>query len=186
MVDRLGRAAASGRLGPMLVLGLLATGLGLFTGCEAQQPRNNGAPTIDAATISPRTDIRRVHAFWRTNPWITVDGRLRGIQVRTYFVSAETERGAFVDGDIVVRMFARDSNEQGELERRQLYEWVLTPEQAMGFRVRKEAPMGYSYGLVLSWPSELRFPTDEVDFVVGYRAPGGRFVATPPKPFKLP
>ncbi len=186
MVKRQRCTAANRSATPMLLLGLIAAAVGLLVGCEAQQPRNNGTPTINAATIPSRTDIRRVHAFWRTNPWITVDGRLRGIQVRTYFVSAETERGAFVDGDIVMRMFARDANEQGELERRQLYEWILTPEQAMGFRVRKEAAMGYSYGLVLSWPSELRFPADEVDFVVGYRAPGGRFVATPPKPFRLP
>ncbi len=186
-----GGVRCAGLAALVLVLGLC--------GCQSQQP-NSAIPTrssgpterppsknvIEPTEVEARDDITSIVTFWSQTPWILRDGRIAGVRVATYFVSAQTQRGVFVPGDIRVELRVIERLRDGRRVRRPVHEWVLDRGQAMDYRVRKRAIGGYYYGLLLIWPTDLRLEGQTIELEFSYHRLDGREIQAPPKQFEVP
>jgi hypothetical protein len=154
-----------------LALAALAAG-----GCQAFGPAGNNGE-IDPLRVPTRTDIVSIQIFWSNPIWLlNSDSEPVGIQAPVYFVSGETQRGAFVDGNITVWMYELTPNASSRNDRKLLYEWKLDGPAERIFRVRRKAIGGYYYGLRLLWPSDLPVDGKQVEIVVGYTRPDGTVI----------
>ncbi len=195
--DFTGRNAEIRRLGSALAAAaLLVTAIG---GCQTQQPEAGlrsrpSGPTerppstamIEPTEVEARDDITSIVTFWSQTPWILREGQIVGVRAATYFVSAQTQRGVFVPGDIRVELRVIDRLRDGRRVRRSIHEWVLDRAAAMDFRVRKRAIGGYYYGLLLIWPQELALEGRSIELVFRYQRLDGREIEAPPKHFEVP
>lgn len=144
-------------------------------------------PTIDASKISARDDIVRIHSMWGDYPWLTdSEQRPLGLKARVYFVDVETELGSFVTGTIGAEMYLLTRTREGRRHRELLHEWRFDTDQAMGYRIRRKAVTGYSYGLVLPWPEHLDVVGRQIDMVFRYDRSDGRVIKSSPKRFRVP
>jgi hypothetical protein len=178
------RCLASPHCGSNLLV--CAVALLLMTALSGCQNPGQRGERFDASRVDTRGDITQVHTFWPSPVWVRQGGEIIGFRTAAYFISAETGKGAFVPGDIVVRLYERVRDEAGDVQRRLKHEWVLPPNEAMMFRVTRKSIMGYSYGLVLKWPDELEFDSRQIDIVIAYQRPDGREIPAPPKAFRVP
>lgn len=125
-----------------------------------------------------RDDVVAIHQFPPTRPWLEdEDGRVRGLCVRLYFISAETQRGVFVPGSMEVELFALAPRPEGGYERTLMHTWTLDQREAAGYRVTKRAVMGESYGLVLWWPPELDLAGREIQLMYHYKRKDGQVIS---------
>lgn len=180
-------------------LALLAAGLALLPGCEAPGPasqpgsagpprsgRTGLAPEIDPQRVPTRDDITQIVQFWGQLPWRKRDDRIIGFQVPTYFVSGQTDRGAFVPGRILVWLYEVDLAGPAGANRTLRYMWELDQAEAMGFRVRREAIGGYYYGFILTWDDSLDLEGRTVDIQFGYERLDGRVIEGRPQRLRVP
>lgn len=87
-------------------------------------------------------DIIAVRKFFPQVPWLQFDPAgdpAQGFRVTVYLVDARTRRGVWGDGDIIVQLYLRETDEQGRHQPKLLREWRLSPADAYKFRVRPEA-----------------------------------------------
>ncbi|MGE0481019.1 MAG: hypothetical protein AB7Q17_11160 [Phycisphaerae bacterium] len=179
-------------------LALLAGAAPGLIGCQQFQPQKPNpyanvrlggqavpmasTPAIDPTKIELRDDIVQVVQFWPQSPWIKdgATGRVIGFRATVYFQSSETERGAFVPGPIYALLSQVKSDSRGRVQRIPLHQWELDESQAMSFRVRKEAVMGYAYSFILKWPEEIDVSGRQVELVFGYQRQDGAIVRGQP------
>ncbi len=176
-----------------LLLGLAATG------CQ-QPPRSNppgpmwpSGPearrqdnTIDPTRIETRDDIVEIIAFWSPTPWLFDSDRVIGFKVPVYFVSGQTEKGAFVSGDIFVWIYELKREPNGRYRRELAHMWQFTERESMGLRVTKRARMGYYYGFPLRWPDELMLEGKLIEIQFGYQRHDGSVVLSSARRLKVP
>lgn len=179
----------------LALLASLAPGL---AGCQQLQPQKPNpyanvrlggqavpipsTPTIDPTKVDLHDDIVQVVQFWPQSLWIkdNATGRVIGFRATVYFQSSETERGAFVPGPIYALLSQVKSDSRGRVQRIPLHQWELDESQAMPFRVRKEAVMGYAYSFILKWPDEIDVTGRQVELVFGYQRQDGAIVRGQP------
>ncbi|MBU0617639.1 MAG: hypothetical protein KKI02_07970, partial [Planctomycetes bacterium] len=89
----------------------------LCAGCEVPQsggpprPGGRGDPKggertrIDSTKVETSDDIVQIVQFWSQPYWLQNSERVSGFKVTVYFVSGETEKGAFVPGNIMVWVY---------------------------------------------------------------------------------
>lgn len=193
--------SASGRYpSPASSAVLLASAL-LAAGCEAPAPRPEAryvsplrAPretqpvdnTFDAYSVPTRDDIVAVHTFWHPVPWLfDSSNHVVGFRVPVVFVSGQTEKGAFVSGVIVCRLYQRDRDPGGE-QRRLVHEWRFDREAAMNYRYRRRSVPGYQYGFMLNWPPELGLEGREIEIEFAYERGDGRQITSVGRRFRVP
>jgi hypothetical protein len=178
---------------------------GLLTaGCATEQPKKTGtmaggplwgassqgrnAPPaqIDPTKIKSRDDIVRIHQFFPNYPWLVdAEGRIIGFQVSVYFISAESQKGAFVPGQIMVWLYQIKRSAAGSA-RELVYGWEFNSADAAGYRIRKQAVTGYYYGFPLKWPAQVDLTGREIEIVFGYERQDGNLIQGSPKRFKVP
>ena len=179
----------------------LAAALSLCVcGCQ-MQPKRSASPStilgnpsdaprteyVDAASVPTRDDIVAIHHFWPQVPWLrNSSNEVVGFRVPVYFVSGETEKGAFVPGRIFVWVYRIERLASGELERDPAHIWEFNESEAMGYRVRKLASTGYYYGFMLNWPPNLDLAGHEIEVEFGYERLDGRLVLGAARRFKVP
>jgi len=168
LVRRTGRQRLSG-----LALGLVAL-VGLLAGCQGPGGEDwFGNPGL-------RDDIVAIRQFPPPIPWLRdADNRITGLCLRTYFVSAGTDKGAFVPGTISARMCTLRGRPTGGYERTPVHEWAFDVQKAEAFRIRHQSAMGSSYGFVLRWPRELNLMGQRIEVVLCYHRMDGRVVEGP-------
>ncbi|QOJ14949.1 MAG: hypothetical protein HRU75_09965 [Planctomycetia bacterium] len=143
---------------------------------------------IDVMAVPVRDDIVSVQCFWSAVPWIqdSATGKTVGFRVLTYFVSRDTEKGAFVSNPVVLSMSRIGMDAAGDFVREPLHEWTLDQVAATGFRVRKRAVGGYYYGFVLRWPPNVDPSGKRIEVQIGYRRADGVLVQSTPRGFDVP
>lgn len=177
-----------GRAAPALVgaVTLLLVGCQGFGGKGQERPKPM-PNEVEPERIDTRDDVVSIVQFWSQQPWLREDARTLGFRVPTYFISAVTEKGVFVNGTIFVWLYELGpATAEGE-QRIPLQQWEFTPEQAMGFRVRKEALGGYYYGFVLKWDPALRLERKRLEIQFGYeRVSDKKLILSRPKQLQPP
>ncbi len=161
------------------------------SGCEAPQPfatppRGDASAEVDAARVPTRDDIVAIRQFWSQLPWLRRGERIVGFQATLYLISGETSRGAFAPGRIVAWLYEVPPGATTDEERKLLHVWELDSQQSLGYRVRREAVMGYHYGFVLTWEDQVEVSGKLVDIVFGYERLDGRVILGAPKRFRVP
>lgn len=153
---------------------------------EAKKKRE--ASVIDPTMVEERDDVVSIQQFWNPQPWINdAAGQPVGFRVPVYLVSGETEKGAFVPGTIICWMYHVDPDAPaGTTNRQPLYIWELPRSDAMGFRVRKKALMGFPYYFVLKWPETMTLAGETVEVEFGYERLDKRLVLGAPQRFRVP
>lgn len=144
-------------------------------------------PIADVTRIRTRDDVVAIRTFWSPVPWLTdSDGRAVGFRVPVYFVSGQTELGAFVPGEIEIKLYAVERRSDGRSERQLVHEWKFDEAAATPFRVRKRAVAGYFYGFMLTWPEELDLSGRTIEIAFSYHSRSGRAVEGPAKQLPVP
>lgn len=180
--------------------GLVLAGVLACLGCET--PGRNGggydklgsgpgnpAPApimIDPAKVPTRGDIVAIHQYWPNFPWLTQSDRVVGFRVTTYFVSGETEKGAFVPGTIFAWVYTLGRGEDGTRTREIAHVWEFDQTAAMSYRVRKEAIGGYFYGFMLAWPANLDLDGKLIEIEFGYERRDKSVVTSAARRFRVP
>lgn len=157
---------------------------GIIGGREKAPPR---PPPIDPTAVPTRDDIVSIRIIWGDLPWIfDADNRAIGVKALTYFVSAETERGSFVDGTISAALYRVDITRGGRSQRTLLHEWRFDRREALGHRLRRKYVMGYAYGMMLVWPETLDLIGRPVEFVFTYERRDGHMIGSGRKRLRVP
>lgn len=144
-------------------------------------------PPIDPMQVPERDNIVRIFTIWGNVPWITDGDRFAiGVKARVYFVDSETERGAFVTGRIGAALYTVTPTPSGRSQRVLVHEWKLDRDQAAGYRIRRKAVTGYSYGLVLLWPEEVEVIGRQIEVVFTYERSDGTLIRSSRKRIRVP
>lgn len=188
----------------LLWMAVTLVGVGAVSGCtQNTTPRTPAAtgiqpvlgsptpappppPPIDPTQVPERDDIFAVYYFWPSDPWLRRGEQVVGFRVPTYFVSGETNKGAFVPGAIIVYLHGFVPDRLNRPTRELFYKWQFNREEAMNYRVRKEAITGYYYGLLLTWPEELDLGGRQVEVQIAYRRLDGTEVRGSPRRVQVP
>ncbi len=170
----------------MRVAGLtlwLIVPIACLAGCLDAQP-NVARMKLDA-------DIVQVKKFYPASPWLSFDEagdpNPEGFKVAVYLISAKTQKGAFGDGDIEVVIYSHPRSESSKQPAEPVVEkkWVLSPEDAMPFRAKIEAVMGFGYGLRLNW-GDVDLLGKTVSVHINFRRRDGRLIQSSPKWLRVP
>ncbi|MBW7905803.1 MAG: hypothetical protein LC135_00145 [Phycisphaerae bacterium] len=141
---------------------------------------------IDASRVAARDDIVSISQFWQPVPWLYDSDRgAVGFKVPVYFVSAQTERGAFVSGAINCHLYTVERGADGQPQRVLRHSWRLDENEAMKFRVRKVTVMGYPYNFYLTWPDDLKLQGRDIEVQFSYERKDGRVISGAPRRFKV-
>ena len=149
-------------------------------------------PGQSVADVPLRQDIVQVKKFYPGNPWLSFDEagdpNPEGFKVNVYLVSAASSKGAFGDGDIIVTMYSypesgpdRAASSEPKLEK----QWVLTPEDSLPFRARRETVMGLAYGLRLNW-GQADVLGKNVSVHITFQRRDGKLIKAQPRTFRVP
>jgi hypothetical protein len=134
-----------------------------------------------------RNDIVRLVQFWNPSPWLyDSTSRVIGFKVPTYFISSETEKGAFVTGKVFAWMHLVEPNEQGELFRRTVHMWQIEPDEVFQFASRKKAIGGFFHGFMLTWPTSLDVAGRTIEIEFGYQRDDAHLVMGSARTFLVP
>ncbi len=151
------------------------------------QARKPGKKEIDPTRVRTRDDIVEIYQPWPQTPWLYDEfGRVVGFRVRTYFISGTTQKGAFVPGTIVIKLSEVHRLPGGRYQRIALHTWEFSERDALGYRIRRLALTGYSYGFVLRWPQELDLAGKTIEIAFYYRRLNGSVVRGLPRRFRVP
>jgi len=183
-------------------LGGVLTALAVLaaTGCQTTASRSQGSTwlgkgggdgreknRIDSTGIETRDDIVQIVSFWNQPYWLQDSERVRGFKTTVYFVSGQTEKGAFVPGNILVWIYELTPTGHGNrTERKLVHGWQFNEREARPIRVNRRAVGGYYYGMPLQWPSELHLEGKQVEIQIGYERLTGGVVLSSPRRFKTP
>ena len=157
-------------------------------GCQAT--RMNGSSVEKARTAPLASDIISVRRFFANNPFLSFDERSdpnpEGFKVTYYVVSSATQKGVFGDGLIRFKMYVIEPGREGEPATGQLVKiWEFDPQQAMGWRIRREHTLGWAYLFHLNWGDADPYGR-EIRIVPEYVRTDGRVVRGSPKDLKVP
>ncbi len=183
----------------------LAAVLGAAAGCEApgkppppsvfgsrdatereQDMRAQEARRVDPEVAPTYDDIIEIAQFWPTVPWRSDLGRTVGFRVPTYFVSAETRKGAFVAGNITATIYVLEPRRGGGFVRTVAHRWLLDESLSAPYRVTKEVLGGFYYGFVLNWPEDVRLDGEQIEIQFAYERADGRVVTSSARQFRVP
>ena len=162
----------------------------LCAGCETAGKRDakgGERSRIDSTNVKTRDDIVQIVQFWNQPYWLQTSERVSGFKVTVYFVSGETEKGAFVPGTILVWVYELTPTGRGGYERKLVHGWEFNQAEALAMRVNKLAVGGYFYGFPLQWPRELSLEGKQVEIQFGYeRVADKQLVLSSPRRFRVP
>ena len=162
----------------------------LCAGCETAGKRDakgGERSRIDSTNVKTRDDIVQIVQFWNQPYWLQTSERVSGFKVTVYFVSGETEKGAFVPGTILVWVYELTPTGRGGYERKLVHGWEFNQAEALAMRVNKLAVGGYLYGFPLQWPRELSLEGKQVEIQFGYeRVADKQLVLSSPRRFRVP
>lgn len=183
------------------LLGAALPMLGFWAaGCESTQPTQPGSMwrggeddpkkrrqnEIDPTQIETRDDIFEIVQYWPQMPFLQKSNRIVGFKVTVYFRSGQTQKGAFVPGNIFVWVYELEPVPGGGRKPKLAYMWEFDQAEAMGFRVTKRAIGGYYYGFLLGWPPEVAPEGKLVEIQFGYERADKRVVLSEPRQFRVP
>ncbi|WP_320046855.1 hypothetical protein [uncultured Ilyobacter sp.] len=154
-------------------------------GCTAADRKNN--PEIDANRIPERDDIVQIIQYWPQDPWLYNGPRVVGFKAPVYFVSGQTQKGAFVPGTIFVWVYRLHRTQPHQPPERELaHVWQFNKREASNFRVTKRAIGGYYYGFPLRWPDDLRLEGQRIELQIGYERLDKVVILGTARQFKVP
>lgn len=160
--------------------GTAALLLGVLCGCQTGDPATPGGGSELHGTAWPaglRDDVTEIVQIPQSPPWIMGDdGRVRGLKVLLYFVSAASGKGEFVGGPIAVQLRVFRPQPDGTIAPEIAHEWRFDWRAAAGFRVRTRAVMGDSYGFLFAWPNEMILDGEELQLIYSYERRDGQRV----------
>jgi hypothetical protein len=142
---------------------------------------------FDPTKIETRDDIVMIRNMWLAFPWLyDAESEPVGFQVPVYFVSGETEKGAFVPGRIYCRAYRILRTHGGSNVRELLHEWAFDEKEAIGFRATKKFILGNCYGFMLTWPKDVRVSGQEIEVEFAYERLNGSVVTGTPRRLQVP
>ena len=142
---------------------------------------------IDSTRIKTRDDIVQIVQFWNQPYWLQDSRRVSGFKVTVYFVSGESEKGAFVPGNIFVWVYELVPTAPGQYEKKIAHVWEFDEKEAMATRVNKRAVGGYFYGFPLKWPASVSLEGKQIEIQIGYERIGNKqVVLSSPRRFHVP
>lgn len=175
--------------GRRLAVCWLSVSLCLLVGCDAMQA--NKTPPRSGSEIEPekvqlRDDITDISCRWKDPIWLFRSGSVVGFRVPVFFISAATQLGAFVSGDIQVNLYLLERGDDGEILRGIIHSWELGPEKAADFRFNRTVVGGYMYGLILAWPEQFDLHGRDVEIEIQYQRGDGQVISYPAKHYRVP
>lgn len=157
----------------------------LCAGCQA--PAQRGTGSIDAARAETRDDIVQIVRYWKAVPWLfDSEGRPVGFSVPIYFVSGQTERGAFVPGKILIWMYVLENQPGGPPKRELVRGWEFNEQESTLYRVTRRTIQGYGYMFPLIWGPNVEVFGKTIEIVFGYERRQGGLLTDPGKRLKVP
>lgn len=178
-------------MGKRRIITLLSTAVvvvALQTSCAERQDR---APKLIGSHrgLNPallKDDIYKVICFYPPNMWQSFDAQgdrnPEGFAFVLYLVSAATDKGAYALGNLRVRLFRIDRDDQGRRVRTLAQEWTV---QTSDLAVRTENKLGYGYQPSLYWGDADAYGK-EVEINVQFESPDGTVIAAQTKRARVP
>lgn len=182
----------------MLGVGCALAACASISGCTMPEHvrLTRDAPVFD--------DVTEINAFFNSNPWLNFDtsdpGKINGVAVTVYLVSARQRKGVFGAGTIRVVMYEDVSAKSSDSSKekapaiqktigKKLHVWELPQDKAMPYRVLrrpgKTYVMGDAYQLRLSW-GDLDLRDRRVAIVIEYERTDGQLVRRKPSHLHVP
>lgn len=169
-----------GRLWPCLLAVLFVLMAGV-PGCEQ--------PQLPAAATTPvASDIFTIVKIFPLDMWRSYEPaniNPGGFKFTLYLISAKTQKGAFGDGTIKVDLYVPELDEQGRKQYHLAKSWSFAPDEAMPFRIKQRAQMGWAYQLYLNW-GDADVLGKEVRISVSYVGGDGRVIRSRPVERRVP
>ena len=157
-------------------------------GCNAMRTSRSSVAKARRAPLA--SDIIGVRTYFKNNPFLSFDDEgdpdPEGIKVTYYAVSNATQIGAFGDGAIRFKMYVIEPGREGEPATGRLVKtWEFNPQQAMGWRVRRQTTLGWPYMFHLNWGDADPYGK-EIRIVPEFVRTDGRVIKGSPKDLKVP
>lgn len=149
-----------------------------------------GDPNKSVISTSPmEADVFQIVKFFPAQMWqrrALNDVNPNGFVVTVYLISGKTQKGAFGDGTINVELRVARHDDKGRKTYEPVHAWSLDPDQALPYRVKREAILGWSYMLHLFWPDDADVLGKEVSITLSYERSDGATVRTRPHHNRVP
>ncbi len=167
----------------ILHVGMCIAVMGLImTGCEGQNMGMGPSrqPTPDEVLRMPvEYNINNLAVFFNPNSsWIWTDDRSRviGLFVNSLYLLGHDGKGVFGDGVIRPKLYVIEVTPEGQKKQTLFKEWSFDVEEALPFRVKKPAALGWGYGLLpLDW-EDTDLSGRDIRVVVSFERRDGRMV----------
>ena len=164
------------------VLALLAA-----AGCAEGPTWNLGGQSTSAPPMAPPEDVGQVICLYQ-QPYFKSfdregDRNPEGFKFNMYLGSRKTGRGVLTHGTLQTRMYRRDPQPDGSVQRTEVCAW--TQDLADVPRTTQEFALGWAYVPHFYWGDADVLGT-EVEIVTWYEAPDGRKVYAQTQTTKVP
>lgn len=164
----------------------------VLTGC---QDANKGAgphrqPTPEEVLRMPVDyNINTIAVFINPNSsWIWTEDRshVQGMLVSSLYLLGHDGKGVFGDGVIRPRLYVIESTPDGRKKQTLFKEWAFDVEDALPFRIKKPAALGWGYGLLpLDW-GETDLGGRDIRVVISFERSDGRVLNHRGVSFRVP
>jgi hypothetical protein len=176
-------------------------------GCTQQQgpggpptgPRQDtGSPGLAGLFKSPQSkdsgssrpsDIARVTAFYRPNPWMSFDREgdpdPEGFTFTLYLRSRETGKGVLESGQLKVQMYRIDPRSSGDERRVLVREWVAETDTLVQ-STRPHPLFGMGYQPQFAWDKSDDVLGREIEIVPAFITRDGRTIQGQTKSWRVP
>jgi hypothetical protein len=135
------------------------------------------------------SDVFQIIKFFPAQMWQRrrlEDVNPNGFVVTVYLISGKTQKGAFGDGTIRIDLHAAEYDDKGLKRYVPVHAWELDPDQALPYRVKREAVPGWGYMLHLFWPDDVDVLGKEVSITLSYERSDGGIIRSRPHHNRVP
>ncbi|NLX12756.1 MAG: hypothetical protein GXY44_03765 [Phycisphaerales bacterium] len=174
-----------------LTVFLIFMGLTL-TGCQEPSKGygSNQQPTPDEVLRMPvEWNVNAIAVFFNPHSsWIWTEdrSRIQGLFINSLYLLGHNGKGVFGDGVIRPRLFVIETAPDGTKKQTLFKEWSFDVDEAMPFRVKRQAALGWGYGLLPLDLEEADLGGRDIRVVVSFERSDGRIVNHRGNSFRVP
>lgn len=123
------------------------------------------------------------HSSWI---WTEDRSRVQGLFINSLYLLGHDGKGVFGDGVICPRLYLIETTPEGQKKQTLFKEWSFDVEEAMAFRVKRPAALGWGYGLLPLDFADSDLGGRDLRVVVSFERSDGRVVTHRGNYFRVP